>query len=555
MSRARILLDAALLIFVAILVACYAAALNEIFYARFGPFYDSMAYLNESARMMGVTAQEGFFAAVRLSTSAATVFLPFAEAAVLGSFLQPSRWLGVLIQLPWLIVYVLSGYCYFRRVSKLPSVTAICFAISLISFAAMFFANGGLSDFRMDLLQALTFGASIATYLVARERPSPMHWIGLGTLLGASCLCRATTPVYIVMVFAPFAVADVLDVRRRKLASGLLLAAFAAIVVSGWFFVLNFGRLYHYYIVWNPDANAHLPLRDSYRHINFVRDGVGWPIGLTLLLSMAANVALNSGRLASLNWRALWAGLAPLAYLVLSGAGLNPFVSMVAIPGIMLFALAPFTPSEGHAGGGQFHNHLVAGAALMASALSLSGGIANHKYTVSEWVPRNKAMREVNRLIMENAESPDQRALTLTAAYSGALDATAIANSLIFDEGFKVDRHWCLSRNAIKLSPVRLGLSSQTEWNAFAGASDQEKIASLAQQILSSADFIVLVDDSTPPIAHPHTPVNRYTKELGNIILSHDGIRPLGAPISISPIEKVNIYRNQTRLPNVGGAC
>lgn len=555
MTRAGVLLDLALLLFATALIALYAVALNVIFYSEFGPFYDSMSYLNRMARVMAESAREGVVAGIRAAAVGGTVFLPFLEAVPLASFSKPARWHAVLIQFPWMTAYVVSGYFYFRCCVGQRAVPAICLSISLICFSAVVFFNGGLADFRMDLLHAVTFGTCIALYLIAREKLLLPLWLLFGLSLAICCLCRATAPVYMVLVFGPLFILDCVGSRRAELLRGILVSGATALVLSGWFFILNFDRLYYYYVVWNPDANAHLPIRESARHIDFVRSGIGRPIGLVLLFSLVLSVVNARWRSLRLNWRALWAGVAPVSYLVLSGSGLNPFVSMVGIPGIMLFLLAPLKPN-GHPRIRWLDQRAVAAAAILASAVSLAAGIANQKVGVSEWVPSGPALREIVRLIVTDAAAGgNSPSLSVAAAYSGALDANAIANVLVFDNGFTIDRQACLSNDITRLEPRTLGLSSQAEWKAIVGANDDEKLNSLAEQIVSSIDFIILVDKTTPPIAHAHTPVNLLTGRLNELILSHGGLQRLGGPIAVSGIEKVNIYRNHSRSSSVKRRC
>ena len=74
-------------------------------------------------------------------------------------------------------------------------------------------------------------------------------------------------------------------------------------------------------------------------------------------------------------------------------------------------------------------------------------------------------------------------------------------------------------------------MSSLAEWKAIVGANDDEKLNSLAEEMVSSIDFIILVDKSTPPIPHAHTRCNPLT------ILRHGGLQQMGGPIAVSPIE------------------
>jgi hypothetical protein len=46
-------------------------------------------------------------------------------------------------------------------------------AIILMAIRAVFYFDGGLSDFRMDLLQYLLFTTTLLVYLLIRQGPAP----------------------------------------------------------------------------------------------------------------------------------------------------------------------------------------------------------------------------------------------------------------------------------------------------------------------------------------------------------------------------------------------
>jgi hypothetical protein len=145
--------------------------------------------------------------------------------------------------------------------------------------------------------------------------------------------------------------------------------------------------------------------------------------------------------------------------------------------------------------------------------------------------------------------------LSFGVAFSGSLETGSLENSLIYEGGFSVDRRGCLSKGGIKFFPASRDLASLAAWGDIPGSSDEAKLTSLAKQILASTDFIILIDSSTAPIAHDYTPINRYTKEIGEMILSEDGLQLLGGPIAVSPIESVNIYRNRSKLLRPDNPC
>ena len=85
------------------------------------------------------------------------------------------------------------------------------------------------------------------------------------------------------------------------------------------FLISKWAYLYFYYAVWNADANANLPLRQSIHHFNWVM----WDIGfsMTLLLLSACLLQLTLGLrdckwsvrrwIAAVDWKLIWIGLAP----------------------------------------------------------------------------------------------------------------------------------------------------------------------------------------------------------------------------------------------------
>src|SRR5207253_169944 len=134
------------------------------------------------------------------------------------------------------------------------------------------------SDFRMDLSLFFTFALAALWYLVAAATGRRRHFALAGAACGVAFLFRATAPVYIAAALAPLVLYDVATgPRRRELLAGCLVAGLTATGMSLWFYVINFGQLYYYYFVWNPDANAHLPLAVSARHFRFVVGHIGLP--------------------------------------------------------------------------------------------------------------------------------------------------------------------------------------------------------------------------------------------------------------------------------------
>ena len=535
-------------------VCLLAVSLNALLYASRGPFYDSMAYLNHLAVLMEAERTQGILFVLRVAARGSTVFLPWLEAAVLAKFVEPSRALAIWIHAPWVLALGLSGYLYFRQYAGYPIFLAAAFATTLVSFEGVFFFNGGLSDLRMDLLQALTFGSAVAMYLAARARGHLWMWALFGVLMAAACLTRATTPVYLVLVFAPFAIADMVwPGRRLHFLLRYLLAGAIVAVLALWFYILNFTELYNYYFVWNADAIARLPLSTSIHHLEYVAfRHIGLPLlyvlGLTLAVGAVVHFATRRLALPSLNWRALWAGIAPVGYLVLSGAGLNPFVSMVAAPALMMFALAPL--------GRTVIPKAVALslgiAALAASLLTASHGVRNHQELVWDWLPHRVSLHE---LVSRIATKPSDGAsiVGFQSMYIGAIDTPTILNVLAYDLGFKLNIQGCAVKSGLAVHQVVGGYAQPAEWAAIPGATAAEKIVTIVERAKASADYLIIPEENSK--LGRHVPINPYAFIVREKLLAGGDLEKVGDTIALSQTEFVSVYRNKGKKGGDPAVC
>lgn len=534
-------------IFGALFICVFAVALNALFYATRGPFYDSMGYLNHLAVIMNETRTSGFSVAFKNAFSNTTVALPWIQGILLAKFIEPSRQMAVWIQAPWLIIDALCAAFYFRSYVGYSRLLAGSLALLMISFPAIYFFNGGLSDLRVDLLQMLTFGSALAFYLAIRTRDTVWPWVLFGALLAVSCLARATTPVYIVLVFVPFFVADV--IKRRSFfgaIKGYAIAASVVTLLAIWFFVKNFEFLRYYYLVWNTDAIARLPLRESYRHIIIV----AWQhFGVALTLLMAASaVILIVYDVASrpalvrlrLNWRPLWGGVAPLLYLVSSGAGLNPFVSLVSIPGLLLFAFAPTGLGARLGAVGQWS---MSSLSLIVALNAASNGVVSHTTGVSSWIPMKAGLLELSDIIRKDAGDKAQE-LRYQVMYVGSLASPALLNVLAYDNNYTFVNDACVTNGLTKFYSIPGNYSQPTEWVIIPGATDSEKIKVIAAQATAMADYIIFPEPDS--VLVPHVPINPHAMEVRRAIMG-PSLRMVGAPVRLSVNESVSVFRNEAR--------
>jgi hypothetical protein len=532
-------------------LAGYAVYLNRVYYAAHGPFYDSLAYMINLARVMEAARVDGFFSAVALGARGSTVFIPWLEAAFLGLFIQPQRELAVLVQLPLVVLLTVGAYLFFRRVGGYRPLVAVPFALAAVGFQAVFHYSGGLSDLRMDLSQALAFGAAVAFFSVARHTGERRYWMAFGVVLGISFLFRATTPVYAVLLFGGFAV---LDARRhraqwKRQVGSYLLAAGAALLLSIWFFALNFQSLYYYYFVWNYDANARLPLSASSGHLAFlVNQHLGRPMCL-LMAAVLVSAFLRRPQAAGspwrrLNWEVLLGGLVPVAFLVLFGAALNPYVSMVAAPALVMFALAPYA-GAGLPPFGQVRAVACALAAVWVVLAGASRGFVSHTTIASPFATDMVALRDLTRAIHADVTARRRIGSTFEVSYSGGLDSMVIMNSLAFDQGFGISPGGTAVKAGMTLSPVQPGLANPVEWAALEGDTPEAKLAKLVTQARSNVDYLVVPENGTTFV--PHHPITPYALAYRDMLLAGGGMTRIAGPLQVAPVEIVSVYRNEQR--------
>jgi len=229
----------------------FAVSLNTRFYARNQPFYDSLSYHEQVHRVMTQARAEGVGPALGTACRSSTVCLPLVAAAFVGPFITPSRTFGIAVQIVELLVFCGTLWFYLHRIRSLSPLLAALVVTPFLLWRCLYDFNGGLSDFRMDLSLALLFATTVLWYLIATATGARWHFVALG------------------------------------------IAAATAAVGCLWFFLLNYEALHYYYVVWNTDANAHLPLRKALRHAAFAVGHVGVPAAI-LALSIPAVVGIDA---------------------------------------------------------------------------------------------------------------------------------------------------------------------------------------------------------------------------------------------------------------------
>ncbi len=508
-----------------ILMTVYFWYLNTKYYASWGPFYDSMSYMSRVADVMAIERREGFAAALRV-------------AELYAAFGMPTvRMLAVFIQLPAYIVATCVGYIYFRDYGKYNRFQAVALGALSVSFARIFFFNCGLYDLRMDLPQALLWASATGLLCVARQNLKIGAWVGFGLVLSAACLFRATTPVFC-LAFLPVAVYDLtLGARRMVFLLRYAIALGVVLLTAAWFYVLNYRELYFYYVTWNEDAHANLPLSTSAHHVALACDNLGW-----LMLSMlSAIMAIELIRqkfwslpLRRVNWVALLAFAFPIAFLVFRGAGLNPFVSLLAAPAFILFAAVPVRPLENDNFSTLGRTAYIPAAAMVIFLTAQQTGI-----TADMPMAKVGTLRQIVSIVADQARMRSGKT-TLAVGMVGTMDWMAIRNVLIFDYGWVPQANGQLTDADAVLDFMPLPLAQHYEWNQLVGATDTERAATLAAQISEKADVFVFPETGTALI--PTFPSTPYLFSIGNSAINQGGFSLVASDLAVSDHEKVAVY-------------
>jgi hypothetical protein len=536
----------------------YAVTLNELFYSRFGPFYDSLSYYNRLALMQGAAQRSGHVAAFLEGAYASTVVYPWLVFAPFARSVSLFRGIGTWIQIFAAGWMQLAMFYYFLQIKGRPWAEAFAFSAVFVLIAASFDINGGLSDFRMDLLQYLLFATMLAVYAIARVRNIFWWWALFGLSAGLLCLGRATSPVYLVPLFAILATIDFITdwPNRVWILLRWLLAGIVVCAVAGWYFVSNFRYLYYYYAVWNEAATARNPLSESIGHVGQVPIHVGRPLLWALAFVAALLLAFSfrdsgAARIAKINWRPLLFSAVPLSYLVISGSGVNPFVSIVAVAGLIFFLLDPIADDNG------VSTRLPALASLLMVTMLAVAGFVNAARAVQRhsgeamvaWMPQQKGVRAVLDAITEAAnKAGGQRTYRYGFVHLGVINQDVVFNAMVFDRKIPPPRQrqtFDVGQARIAEASVRNNSATEVDWMQLPGKTDEQKISGIVGALEEKVDFLVTVPTGDQLL--PYVFIARFVPEITRRVMSSGHWEQIAGPIEVSQIERVIILRNLSR--------
>jgi hypothetical protein len=551
----------ALLVLAAITIAqgFYAAKLNIDFYKEHTPFFDSCSYTKQLARIVLKSQRVGVGAGIREGLSG-NVALPFLEAAVISKMFAPSRVMGVWLQDIWMIALALSLYWYFARYRKLDRWLAVLLALPFVSFARVYDWDGGLPDFRMDLSLYIFASLTAVWYLGTYETDSRLPWLLAGISAMLACLARATAPVYLLLMIGPPLLVRLITAhgKRRTILVNSLYMLLPVLVSAGAFLAYNFKYLYFYYVTWSPDANRHLPWKESSLHFNMAMSHVGTTLMWCALAAVAINIVCIR-KLQIPDWKPLWLALIPPLFLAYRGAGLNPYVSMPAVFGFLLFACVPFVGAQPAA---RFLWARAAIGIVLAGGAVACAAAAGQPQMYSG--PNNTSMPGVRTVIDRASNDARTRGLPhveFIVPELGDFHSCMITNVLIYEYGAlpldpKADAGVDHSTGRMYAPsgidynfPNELAYTSSDDlfWKIkVKGDSEPEKLSNVVSMMAAeSSPYLLLPDEATVTWLERDRGfyfINRQTRQIMSRLLALNKWVSLGDPVQVDANEKIEVF-------------
>jgi len=379
-----------------------------------------------------------------------------------------------------------------------------------------------------------------------------------------ACLARATAPVYLAVMLGPLLIIRMWNARgdRKKMLINWVWMGVPILVSAAAFLIYNFHNLYFYYVTWSPDANRHLPLKQSYPHLVMTLWHVGEGMVGCSLVVFAINVALSARTsMPRIDWKVLWLGFSAPLFLFLRGAGLNSFVSMPAVFGCLLFAYLPFRGTQPFFG--QRWACVLAG--VLAASTSLYNAMTpniTRPYKGMSFT-RMDGFKSVIEDMNADASRRGLHQAFFVAPESGVFNCGALENVMVYEFGAKCDRSNLIHEGGCgEPHTLNSGLTLQFRHNlAFTptdpllwklnvpGETDAQKIDNLVSMAMQSADYLLLPDASTVSYLEEHSQIeyiNLKTGELKARLLGTGEWTRLGAG-SVSPYETIEVYARRPK--------
>jgi hypothetical protein len=549
------------------MAACYFVWLNHALYKVQSPFFDSLSYYEKLHRVMSLTRSEGMLRGFsEVLQGANTVCLPFLIAIPLAYFIEPCREIGIGIQIVELFVVLWSADIYMRRVTKTNRESRSAVQVAFFGLGCLYYQNGGVSDFRMDLSLMLLYATSSFWLLIALSDGRVKSFLVLGVVMGIACLFRATAPVYFIMAFAPIAVGAFFQSRkdrsrRKQLLVGLLVAGVSSVAIAGWYFVLNYSYLYYYYVVWNTDANARLPWIETLGHLKLASRAAGDPaIALAIVLSvvlMRRRCSVRHGEPGSLHrslidcfrgvdFRWAWIAMAPLVVLISRRAGLNPFVNMPTIAGA--FFLIAFWHQELFRTASVMQRRVAWTLILLCVIGAGTRGWVKHSFAKTGSMASHLKIID---LIAADAAMMGLRELRFATLQTSEICTSSLWSTLLFDRPETQREQLQVRINGVQFMPSQTFFQpSVSDWKSVPGSNDEERRNELVRIAQNEDDYLVMPSEQSMPtiIKELNFPViNQHLAQLKDKLLASGNWVKISDEIEVMPGRTYEVYRRNHR--------
>jgi len=345
--------------------------------------------------------------------------------------------------------------------------------------------------------------------------------------------------------------------QRRAILVNALWMCLPVAIAAGAFLAYNFKYLYFYYVTWGADENRHLPLRESATHLYMAASHVGNVLIWCALAAIAINIVCIR-KLQAPDWKPLWLALAAPLFLVLRGVGLNPFVTMPAVFGFLLFACLPFVGIQPAA---RFlWARAMIGILLAGGAIACAAAAGQPQMYTGPSVTSMPGMRAVIDRASQDARSRGLRRVQFVAPELGDFYSCGIINVLIYEYGatpgdeknMKGVEHavggMYLPDGLSYLFPDELAFTASDElfWKIrVAGSSDEEKLGNVVgMMVADNPDYLLLPDDATVKwLEHDRGFyfINMHTRAIVSRLRALNKWVSLGDPVPVDANEKIEV--------------
>ena len=458
-----------------------------------------------------------------------------------------------------------SLFFYLYRYRKVGFTAAVCLALPLLSFHQVYFYNGGIADFRMDLSLYVLMALTGVWFLVTYETDSFWPWLATGLAAFLCVLNRATSPAYFAFAFGPpflIRLARLQKPDRMRVLRHFLYVTVPIVVVGGLYLWSNWDFLHYYYFVWGPDPTAKLPLLAGRKHFEYAMVNAGrytayacLSLGAVIILSRAIECVRGGGwrkLLLSVDAKIAWFGIAPPLMLAIDGAGYNPFVAMPAVFGGLLFLMAPLRgplPELRTRTAAQFACALIVAASLFNAAM----GIQSHRDPPGT-NSNMSAMTAGLKLMIQDARDRGLIDAQFDTTHVAWFEAMMLRNVLYYEFHGVDSRGGILVPEGVTFHcdyhPKFSGTAEINWTDELPGKTDEEKVDYLADLANREIDYMFLPDDKTIDFLErdmKHNYINTKVRRIKIRLLETGNWKQIGPPLVADEFETVMLYVNTAR--------